>query len=134
MLAVAVDRRSCRLAPLERSEGLGRWRYARCFEPRRGLFESEGRASLEQGYEEQAVVIRVWAAARRFDPRDRDPERGAVRVVVRHSGIFSEIRERRLRVNRAARSDLFQPTGRVLVEEAGDHRLIPAPVSIRSSR
>ena len=68
-----------------------RWRYARFFEPLGGLFEGEGSTSLQQRYEEQAVVIRVWAGARRFEPRDRDAERGAVRVGVRHSRIFNEI-------------------------------------------
>src|SRR5258706_13445790 len=38
---------------------------------------------------------------------------------------------RRLRVNRAARSDLFQATGRVLVEEARDQRLVWQSLSQR---
>ena len=86
MIAVTVDRRACRLAPLERSKSLGRRRYARFFEPHGSLFERERRASLEQGHEEQTVVIRVRAGTRVLDSRYRDSQGGAVRVAgVRHS-------------------------------------------------
>lgn len=71
LITVPVDRSAGRLASVERGQGFVCGRYSGFFKPGGGLFERQRSTSLEQGDQEQAVVVRVWAGAGVLDPRTR---------------------------------------------------------------